>query len=117
MPRANTPDFSDVQTVAASARVASGSSASLASGARGDRGVTCVVNVTAVTGTTPTMTLTLEESLDGTVWAPLATSAPVNAAGVVALRYVGPHGPNVRLSWAIAGTTPSFTFSHRIISS
>lgn len=116
MPRPNLPDFSDSQIVAASARTTNGSGASLASGSRGEKGVTCVVNVTAVSGTTPSMTLTLEESLDGTVWVPLVTSNPVTAAGNTALRYVGPHGPNVRLSWAITGTTPSFTFSHRIIS-
>lgn len=114
-PRMNAPDFSDVQTVAASARTANGVAATISSGTRGKEGATCVVNVTASSGTTPGITFRLEESLDNIVWATLVSSAEITASpAVVPLRYIGPHGPYLRLAWTVTGTTPSFTFSHRI---
>lgn len=78
------------------------------------------VNVTAVSGSTPSMTLTLETlGLDG-VWYPVWTSSAITAAGKVTAS-IGPglataqsFADQVRLSWAITGTTPSFTFTASI---
>lgn len=85
------------------------------------RGVIVQTNITAVSGTTPSMTLTLQYSLDGTIWIPLLNSAAITAAGQNYL-FVHPNMvavannvaqfplPRVwRMAWAITGTTPSFT--------
>lgn len=81
------------------------------------------VAVTAASGTTPTLTVVVESSQDGTTWTELATvgsngyaagsvvgTAPDNfTAAATATAYV-PRGQLVRAKSVIAGTTPSFTY-------
>lgn len=72
------------------------------------------VNVTAASGTTPTMTVKLQDSLDGTNWFDVtgAATTSITAAGSQLVRVTNTAiGPFVRLVWTIGGTTPSFTFS------
>ncbi len=70
------------------------------------------VNVTAASGTTPTLDLSVEDSPDGGVtWYQAATAPQVTAAGGRAIRINLPLAADVRLVWAIGGTTPSFTFA------
>jgi hypothetical protein len=75
-----------------------------------------VCRVTAVSGTTPSMSVFLQDSLDGgTTWAniPGASAGPItsSASSPISSAYVGAFGPKVRILWTITGTSPSFTFS------
>jgi hypothetical protein len=69
------------------------------------------LNVTAASGTTPSMTVTVETSKDGaTNWVAAGAFAAVTTTGVTR-KTVGGLDRFVRVSWAITGTTPSFTFT------
>lgn len=77
------------------------------------------LRISAVAGTTPTMTLSLQDSLDGgTNWVSVASFAAATAVGTTALNIpiTQPFGPLLRLSWTMGGTTPSFTFEVRAFS-
>jgi hypothetical protein len=74
--------------------------------------------VTAVAGTTPSVTVTIEDSVDGGVnWnavialpAQTAAGRQVARLGLAAANW--PFNPRrVRVRWTITGTTPSLTFS------
>ena len=98
--------------VAAGARTATGNSGALA---LGDQSVLDLeVNVTAVSGTTPSMTLSVQWSNDGTNFgAPDGggdTFAAITATGVVA-KQLTVKGLYCQIVWTITGTTPSFNFS------
>ncbi len=69
-----------------------------------------LLDVTAVSGTTPSLTVTLETSADGTSWFTHTAFTAKTAAGKDALKLAN-LGSYVRVSYAISGTTPSFTFS------
>jgi hypothetical protein len=81
------------------------------------------VKVTAATGTTPTMTVVIEGSADGTNWFTLGTvgangyaagttaTAPTNFTAAATVRAAFPAMQYVRSRSVIAGTTPSFTYS------
>lgn len=91
------------------------------------RGAEIFVNVTAVSGTTPTLTVRLQESYDGTNFRDVDTTnlqtASITATGIAklvvypgiataanaSLNSVLPR--TFRLAWTIGGTTPSFTFA------
>lgn len=80
----------------------------------GSSSVAVQVNVTAASGTTPSMTLTVQWSNDGTTWGSADgtpdTMTAITAATVVSKSFPV-RGGFMRLSWAITGTTPSFTFA------
>ena len=87
---------------------ASGSGGSYAMEGRSTLRLT--LDVTAASGTTPSMTVTVETSGDGTTWASAGTFTA--ATGVTSQRKsFGGLDRYARVSWAITGTTPSFTFS------
>ena len=66
--------------------------------------------VTAASGGTPSLTVTVQHSPDASTWA--AVSAFAAKTGTGSERKVfGGLDRYVRASWAITGTTPSFTFS------
>jgi hypothetical protein len=81
------------------------------------------VNVTAVSGTSPSLTVFLEDCVDGANNAnSVAASAAISTVSRVILTS-GPRGDayptnfawpfnasRARIRWAISGTTPSFTF-------
>lgn len=81
------------------------------------------VAVTAASGTTPTMTVVIEGSADGTNFMTLGTvgangysagsvaSAPSNITGAVSVLAAFDALPYMRYRSVIAGTTPSFTYS------
>lgn len=69
------------------------------------------LNVTAVAGTDPSMTVTYQISPNGTVWYDHTAGAPITAATNQAIRIPNTIGTFGRLSYAITGTAPSFTFS------
>ena len=72
------------------------------------------VNVTAATGTTPSLALSVEWSHDGvtflTIDGAADTFTAITTTGT-ALKVFAVKAPFWRLSWAITGTTPSFTFT------
>lgn len=76
-----------------------------------NKGTMCLtLAVTAASGTTPSLTMTIQTSPDGTTWrnlqaftaAPAVTSQRLSITGVD--RYV-------QGSYVVSGTTPSFTFT------
>lgn len=70
------------------------------------------LDVTAATGTTPTLNVIVEHSSDsGATWATLATFAQKTAAGIEVIRISAAHGDQIRASWTVGGTTPSFNFT------
>lgn len=81
------------------------------------------VAVTAASGTTPTMTVVLEGSVDGTDWVTLGTvgangyatgttsTAPSNFTAAATTLAVVPAVQFIRSRSVIGGTTPSFTYS------
>lgn len=95
-------------TVASGARTANGNSGTL--DASGFSQLAAYLNVTAVSGTTPSMTVTVEESHDGTTWRTVGSFAAKTAVSnerksfSIAESYY-------RYTWTITGTTPSFTFT------
>lgn len=73
------------------------------------------VSVTAASGTTPTLDISLEWSMEGSIWSPAATPdtfASITATTSVVKTFVT-KGPFYRIVYTIGGTTPSFTFSVR----
>jgi hypothetical protein len=77
----------------------------------GDRGTAALdLVISAASGTTPSLTVTIETSKDGsTNWQTVAAYAAQNAAGTTRKVFAG-LDRFVRANCAISGTTPSFTF-------
>lgn len=95
---------------ASSARTTSGTSSSL--GVAGQTLALQVV-VTAASGTTPSMALSVQWSNDGSTWSaadPIDSMTALTAVGS-AVKAFSAKAAYARVSWAITGTTPSFTFS------
>ena len=77
----------------------------------GDRGTAALdLAITAVSGTTPSMTVTIETSKDGsTNWQTVAAYAAQTTTGTTRKVFAG-LDRFVRANCAVSGTTPSFTF-------
>jgi hypothetical protein len=106
----------DTAIVPSAARTTSGN-ASIGAGWGFSQRLVLYVHVTAASGTTPTLVVNLEDSHDGTNYATVASTSPnITAAGYHRLGVTVPFGENLRVSWVIAGTTPSFTFSVSVYS-
>lgn len=111
MPREIGQSYFEDAAVALSARTATGQQN--LSGNYGEvSSLVVFVRITAVSGTTPTLTVAVEDSPNGTDWAQVAITASLNAAGLTVLRIplTTPFGNTLRIRWVIGGTTPSFTF-------
>lgn len=65
--------------------------------------------VTAASGTSPNLAVTVENSGDGSTWYSAGTFAAKTGTGTERKSFSG-IDRFVRVSWAITGTTPSFTF-------
>lgn len=92
------------------ARTASGNSGMIQGFGDTDE-LTVQLAVTAVSGTTPSLTLTVESSIDGgTNWNVQDTFPAVTGPGVTTRTIANLVGDVIRVAWAITGTTPSFTF-------
>ena len=100
--------------VASQTLTASGASASFQtpSGDSGRQGLAYLVIAGPVSGTSPSLTVSIQGSPDGTNWATLASFAAQTAATAagVAIRLALSQvlEPFVRVSYTISGTTPSF---------
>lgn len=74
------------------------------------RELEATLNVTAVSGTSPSLTVFLETSVDGTNFDTVG-SFPAATGATTRGKVFGPLGDTCRWSYTISGTTPSFTFS------
>lgn len=75
--------------------------------------------VSAASGTTPTLNVFVEDSIDGgATWNQVAAFGQKTAVASEVIRVADtvPFGRLLRVRWAIAGTTPSFTFEVRAAS-
>lgn len=98
--------------VASAARTASGNSGALPGDYGMAKSIRVQVNATAVAGTTPSMVVTVEDSVDdGLTWNVIDTFGAITAATRIVRSTTATFGPKLRVSWAITGTTPSVTFS------
>lgn len=69
------------------------------------------VDVTAVSGTSPSMTVTYQSSHDNSTFFDNTSGIAITAAGRQLIKIPTTTGKFGRISFAISGTTPSFTFS------
>lgn len=69
------------------------------------------IDVTDVAGTSPSMTVTYQSSHNGTDFFDNTSGAAITAAGKQLIKVPSTSGSYGRLSYAISGTSPSFTFS------
>lgn len=98
--------------VASAARTASGNSGDLITFS----GVAArfLIAVTAVSGTSPTLTITIEGKTKGGNYVTLATSTQITAVASQSIDVLR-LPQTYRISWAIGGTSPSFTFETDVI--
>lgn len=105
------------KVIKASGAVTATAQSSLFEEGTGDE-LAVMLDVTAVTGTSPSMTVSIQWSQNGTDWFtadPADTFTAITAATKVTKLFTI-KGLYARLNYAITGTTPSFTFSaHSII--
>ena len=102
--------FRVVEALASAARTTTGA-ADLAALPGPYRELTVYIDVTAVSGTTPSMTVTYQISPDGVNFYDHTPGAAITATGKQSIRIPTNIGAFGRLSYAITGTAPSFTFS------
>ncbi len=99
--------------VASAARTASGDSG-IFTGYGPAKQMIVQLNSAAGTGTTPSMTVIVEDSVDGTNWSAIQTfTAVTTTASVQVARITSAFANRLRVRWTITGTTPSFTFDVR----
>ncbi len=69
--------------------------------------------VTSAGGTTPSLTVTIQDSIDGVNWADVKAFTAMTATGITRLGWsdVG-YGiaKNIAVRWTVSGTSPSFNF-------
>lgn len=98
------------------ARTTTGQGSAVSTGV--DRAQVAKLDITARSGTTPSLTVTIEESVNGsTGWATHSSFAAANAVGSQVIELPKRGQPFMRASWTITGGTPSFTFSVQIANS
>lgn len=95
--------------VAQVARAASGSSPTVA-GCAAAKTLRAQLNVTAMSGVAVTINVVVQDSLDGSNWNTIGTFAEKSAVGREVINITAPFADRVRVSWTIAGTSPSVTF-------
>lgn len=69
------------------------------------------LDVTAASGTAPTLTVLIEDTIDGTNWNTVGSFTQKTAVSREVVNITIPFSDRLRASWTIGGTTPSFTFS------
>lgn len=95
------------------AQTASGTGTLVVPAPRGDN-TAVYLNISAVSGTSPSLTVFVDGTADGTNFAQVAAFTAQTAAGTVAVAFAFP-AQAYRLRWTISGTTPSFTFSATMV--
>ena len=92
------------------ARTASGS-VDIGGIPEGQKELLVYIDVTAASGTSPSMTVTYQSSYDGTNFYDNTAGVAITAAGRQLIKIPNTTGSYGRLSYALSGTSPSFTFS------
>jgi hypothetical protein len=102
--------------VPSAARTTTGSGSTVSGWARGTDAQSRLT-ITAASGTTPSLTVVVQDSPDGSTWTTRDTY-PAQTTTATVTRAL-PAGLNTyqRVGWTISGTTPSFTFSVQFASS
>lgn len=100
----------NVTLAGSAARTANGAGSAIA-GLGDTSSLRAQLDVTAVSGTAPSMTVVIQDTLDGVNWNTIGTFAGVTAIGREVINITTPYAGQIRASWTITGTTPSFTFS------
>ena len=95
---------------AVTTQTATGDSAT-AGGFAAARNLIAQLNVTAASGTTPTLDVTIQDTVDGTNWNTILTFTQKVTTGIQVVRLSTAFTDQIRVSWVIGGTTPSFTFA------
>lgn len=72
------------------------------------------IDATVVTGTTPSMIVTYQCSHDGVTFFDHTAGAAITVAGKQLIRLANTIGKFGRLSYAMTGTAPNFTFSANV---
>lgn len=111
MPRTDiTWTGSTERIVASAARTTTGNSGAIP-GFGPARTLRAQLDVTAASGTGPTLNAVIEDSLDGTNWNAVGTFAQKTAAGREVINVTTPFADQLRVTWTLGGTSPSFTFA------
>lgn len=99
-----------VDFAGSSARTASGTGGTI-EGLTGINTLRVQLDVTAAAGTSPTLNVSLEDTVDGVNWDTIGSFAAKTATGREVINITTPFAGAVRARWTVGGTTPSFTFS------
>lgn len=109
--------FTPQAVVTSAARTTSGQSSAITPGgvapsSQSDT-IALAVDVTAASGTTPSMTVSVEWSFDGTSFFVADTADAFTAITTTkkVVKLFDVKAPQYRVVWTITGTTPSFTFA------
>lgn len=115
MTRVDTVDrFASTRLHTATAVAASGNGSEVSGFGRFSR-LRAQLSVTALTGTTPTLDVVIEDTLDGTNWATVATFTQKTAAGSQTVDATGVFSDRLRVRWTVGGTTPAATFTVDVV--
>lgn len=98
---------------ASAARTTTGQGSAVSTGV--DQAQVAKLDVTAASGTTPSLTVVVEESANGsTGWSTHSSFTAKTGTGNQVIELRKRAQPFLRASWTITGGTPSFTFSVQI---
>lgn len=111
------PAAAQAYLATSAARTTSGDGSAVTGWSRSAGLAVVKLDVTAVGGTTPSLTVTLQDSPNGSTWTTRDTFAVKTTTGAETRSLPGGLAPNIRASWTIAGTAPSFTFSVQVAAS
>lgn len=118
MPRRRSyPAAAQAYLAPSAARTTSGNGSAVTGWSRSAGSAVVKLDVTAVAGASPTLTVTLQDSPDGSSWTTRDTFAVKTTTGNETRSLPGGLAPNIRAAWTIGGTTPSFTFSVQVAAS
>jgi hypothetical protein len=112
MPARQQESYSEDSVLVSTAAITSaGATATVGTDFGQARALVCQLSVGTVSGTTPSMTVLLEDSVDGSNWNLLATFAAVTTTGGKDVqRVTGAFAKRIRARVsAVTGTTPSFS--------
>jgi hypothetical protein len=99
-----------LQALPSGARIASGI-ADVGSFIDSHKELLIYIDVTAVSGTSPSMVVTYQSSPDGVTYYDNTAGTAITAVGKQLIKVPNCAGKHGRLSYAISGTSPSFTFA------
>ena len=106
---ASVPNATDTLSASA-AKIATGA-ATAVSGFAAAKNLVIQLECTASSGTNPTLDVIVQDTVDGTNYFTIATFIQLITTGIEVKRVSTAFTDTLKVSWTIAGTNPSFTFS------